>query len=148
MNTAPSRVGNYRWVICALLFFATTINYIDRQVFSILGPELQKKFGWTDKDYTDIVFWFEVAYAIGLLGAGRLLDRIGTRLGYGLSLTFWSFAAAIHAFMSTIVGFSAARFLLGLGEGGNFPAAIKAVAEWFPKKNGRWRLEYSTVGRM
>lgn len=127
-------IGRYRWVICALLFFATTVNYIDRLVFGILGPELQKQFGWTAKDYTDIVFWFEVAYAIGLLGAGRLLDAIGTRLGYALSLIFWSFAAMLHAAMSTIGGFSAARFLLGLGEAGNFPAAIKTVAEWFPKK--------------
>ena len=128
------RVGRYRWVICGLLFFATTINYVDRLVFSILGPELQKTFGWTNQNYTDIVFWFEVAYAIGLLTAGRLLDRIGTRIGYAVSLIFWSLAAILHAFMSTIAGFSVARFLLGLGEAGNFPAAIKTVAEWFPKK--------------
>ena len=127
-------IGRYRWLICALLFFATTVNYVDRLVFGILGPELQKQFGWTAKDYTDIVFWFEVAYAIGLLGAGRILDWIGTRLGYALSLIFWSLAAMLHAAMSTIGGFSAARFLLGLGEAGNFPAAIKTVAEWFPKK--------------
>ena len=128
------RVGRYRWGICALLLLATTICYIDRLVFSILGPELQKTFGWTDKDYTDIVFWFEVAYAIGLLTAGRLLDRIGARIGYTISLVFWSLAAILHAFMSTIFGFSVARFLLGLGESGNFPAAVKTVAEWFPKK--------------
>jgi ACS family hexuronate transporter-like MFS transporter len=134
LESVNTRIGRYRWVICTLLFFATTINYIDRLVFSILGPELQRTFGWTNKDYTDIVFWFEVAYAIGLLTAGRLLDLIGTRLGFTLSLTFWSLAAALHAFMSSIVGFSFARFLLGLGESGNFPAAIKTVAEWFPKK--------------
>lgn len=128
------RVGRYRWVICGLLFFATTINYVDRLVFSILGPELQKIFHWTAKDYTDIVFWFEVAYAIGLLTAGRLLDRIGTRIGFTVSLIFWSLAAVLHAFMSSMAGFSIARFLLGLGESGNFPAAIKTVAEWFPKK--------------
>lgn len=127
-------VGKFRWVICALLFFATTINYIDRLVFGILGPELQKEFGWTAKDYTDIVFWFEVAYAIGLLLAGRILDRVGTRLGYAAALVAWSLAAMLHAAMSTIGGFSVARFLLGLGEAGNFPAAIKTVAEWFPKK--------------
>jgi len=134
LQTVNTRIGRFRWVICGLLFFATTINYIDRLVFSILGPELQKTFHWTNKDYTDIVFWFEVAYAIGLLTAGRLLDRIGTRLGYAISLIFWSFAAILHALMSTIAGFSIARFLLGLGEAGNFPSAIKAVAEWFPKK--------------
>jgi ACS family hexuronate transporter-like MFS transporter len=134
LQTVNTRIGRYRWVICGLLFFATTINYVDRLVFSILGPELQKTFHWTNKDYTDIVFWFEVAYAIGLLTAGRLLDRIGTRIGYALSLIFWSFAAILHALMSTITGFSIARFLLGLGEAGNFPSAIKAVAEWFPRK--------------
>ncbi|HEV2862206.1 MAG TPA: MFS transporter [Pyrinomonadaceae bacterium] len=131
---ADTRMGRYRWLICALLFFATTVNYVDRLVFGILGPELQKEFGWTAKNYTDIVFWFEVAYAIGLLCAGRFLDWIGTRIGYAVSLTFWSLASILHAFMSTIPGFSAARFLLGLGEAGNFPAAIKTVAEWFPKK--------------
>jgi len=134
LQTVNTRIGRFRWVICGLLFFATTINYVDRLVFSILGPELQKTFHWSNKDYTDIVFWFEVAYAIGLLTAGRLLDRIGTRLGYAISLIFWSFAAILHALMSTIAGFSIARFLLGLGEAGNFPSAIKAVAEWFPKK--------------
>ena len=130
----PTKIGKYRWVICALLFFATTINYVDRLVFGFLGPELQKHFLWSDKDYTDIVFWFEVAYAIGLLTAGRILDLVGTRIGYAASLIFWSFAAMLHAAMSSIAGFSIARFLLGLGESGNFPAAIKTVAEWFPKK--------------
>jgi MFS transporter, ACS family, hexuronate transporter len=128
------RIGRKRWVICALLFFATTVNYIDRLVFGILGPELQRIFGWTTKDYTDIVFWFEVAYAIGLLSAGRILDTVGTRIGYAVALVFWSLASILHAAMSTILGFSIARFLLGLGEAGNFPAAIKTVAEWFPKK--------------
>ena len=133
---ANTRIGRYRWLICALLFFATTVNYVDRLVFVFLGPELMKPehFGWTAKQLTDIVFWFEVAYAIGLLCAGRFLDWIGTRLGYAISLTFWSFASIIHAFMSTVTGFSVARFLLGIGESGNFPAAIKTVAEWFPKK--------------
>jgi ACS family hexuronate transporter-like MFS transporter len=134
LNGVNTRIGRRRWVICALLFFATTVNYIDRQVFGILGPELSKVFGWTSKDYTDIVFWFEVAYAIGLVSAGRFLDWIGTRFGYAISLTVWSFAAMLNAAMSTIAGFSVARFLLGLGEAGNFPAAIKTVAEWFPKK--------------
>src|SRR5215210_3580019 len=106
------RIGRKRWVICALLFFATTVNYIDRLVFGILGPELQKIFGWTAKDYTDIVFWFEVAYAIGLLSAGRILDKVGTRLGYAVALIFWSLASVLHAAMSTILGFSIARFLL------------------------------------
>jgi ACS family hexuronate transporter-like MFS transporter len=130
----PPRVGHYRWVICALLFFATTINYIDRQVFGILAPELKKIFVWSDANYTDIVFWFEVAYAIGLLSVGRVLDWIGTRIGFALAMIFWSFASMLHAGMASIAGFSVARFLLGLGEAGNFPASIKSVAEWFPKK--------------
>jgi ACS family hexuronate transporter-like MFS transporter len=128
------RIGRYRWLICGLLFFATTVNYVDRLVFGILGPELQKEFGWTARQFTDIVFWFEVAYAIGFIFAGRFLDWVGTRVGYAVSLVFWSAAAMFHAAVSTVGGFSAARFLLGLGEAGNFPAAIKTVAEWFPKK--------------
>lgn len=130
-HTGSSR---YRWTIAAMLFFATTINYIDRLVFGILGPELQKIFGWSNADYTGIVFWFEVAYAIGLAGFGRLLDRIGTRRGFALSITGWSIAAAVHAFASTLAGFSISRFLLGLTEAGVFPAGIKTIAEWFPKK--------------
>ncbi|MBD0371339.1 MAG: MFS transporter [Pyrinomonadaceae bacterium] len=133
---ANVRVGRYRWIICALLFFATTVCYVDRLVFGFLGPELMKPehFNWTPKQLTGILFWFEVAYAIGLLGAGRVLDWIGTRVGYAVSLTFWSLASIMHAFMGSVAGFSIARFLLGLGESGNFPAAIKTVAEWFPKK--------------
>ena len=126
--------GRLRWAICALLFFSTTINYIDRQVFGILAPELKKIFGWSDTDYTDIVFWFEVSYAVGLLTFGRLLDAIGTRIGLAAAMVFWSFASMLHAGMASIAGFSFARFLLGLGESGNFPASIKTVAEWFPKK--------------
>ncbi len=130
----PPRVGRYRWTICALLFFATTINYIDRQVFGILAPEMKKIFSWTDSDYVGIVFWFEVAYAIGQLGFGRILDKIGTRVGFACAMVFWSLSCMLHAGMATILGFSIARFLLGLGESGNFPASIKVVAEWFPKK--------------
>jgi len=133
-TSTTRRVGHYRWIICALLLFATTINYIDRQVFGILAPEMKRIFGWTDTNYTDIVFWFEVAYAIGQLLAGRLLDRIGTLAGFAIAMVFWSGASMLHAAMAGIVGFSVARFLLGLGESGNFPACIKTVAEWFPKK--------------
>ncbi len=128
------RMGRQRWVICGLLFFATTVNYIDRLVFGILAPEMTKIFHWQPSDYTDIVFWFEVAYAIGLVSAGRILDKVGTRIGYAAALVFWSLASILHAAMGSIAGFSVARFLLGLGESGNFPAAIKTVAEWFPKK--------------
>jgi ACS family hexuronate transporter-like MFS transporter len=121
-------------VICALLFFATTINYIDRAVLGVLEPELKQVIGWSDKEYGDINAAFTLAYAIGFLGAGWLIDRIGTRAGYAISLTIWSLAAAAHAFAGGIWGFAAARFALGLGESGNFPAAIKTVAEWFPRR--------------
>lgn len=133
-ESAKPRRGNYRWTICALLFFSTTLIYFDRMVFGILGPELQKIFHWTNADYTGIVFWFEVAYAIGLTAFGRLLDWIGTRRGFALSIFGWSIGAAAHALMSTVLGFSIARFFLGLSESGVFPAGIKTAAEWFPKK--------------
>ena len=126
--------GRKRWTICALVFFAVTINYIDRMVFGIMAPELQKIFHWTNAEYTSIVFWFEVAYALGLTGFGRFLDWIGTRRGFGLALTGWSVAAMLHAFMSTIAGFSVARFLLGISEAGVFPSAVKTAAEWFPRR--------------
>jgi ACS family hexuronate transporter-like MFS transporter len=128
------RIGHYRWVICALLFFATTINYIDRQVVGVLKPTLQREIGWDEIGYSNIVFAFQLAYALGLAAVGRLMDRLGTSRGFSLSITFWSIAAMLHALARSVTGFSIARFLLGLGEAGNFPAAIKTVAEWFPKK--------------
>jgi len=128
------RVGHFRWVVCALLFFGTTVNYVDRQVLGILAPDLRRIIGWDDVDYGNIVSAFSAAYAIGLLLSGRLLDTIGTKLGYGAALVFWSLAAMAHALARTPFGFGAARFALGLGEAANFPAAIKTVAEWFPKK--------------
>jgi len=124
---------SYRWSICALLFFATTINYVDRQVLGILAPVLQKEIGWSEIEYGYIVAAFTGAYAIGLLFVGRFIDTVGTRIGYAVSMVVWSVAAAGHALVSTVFGFGAARFSLGLGESGNFPAAIKATAEWFPK---------------
>ena len=129
-----SSVAYFRWVICALLFFAATINYIDRQVIGILKTTIHDEIGWSEVDYSWVVFAFQAAYAIGLLGVGRLIDRIGTRKGFSLAIIFWSAAAMAHALAHTVLGFGAARFLLGLGEAGNFPAAIKTVAEWFPKK--------------
>jgi ACS family hexuronate transporter-like MFS transporter len=130
---APS-VGNVRWGICALLFFATTINYIDRQIIGVLKPDLQKSIGWDEIEYSNIVLMFQFAYAISLLAVGRLIDRIGTKTGFSLSVIWWSIAAAAHAVANSVFGFGAARFALGLGEGGNFPASIKTVAEWFPRK--------------
>lgn len=128
------RVGYWRWIICALLFFATTINYVDRQVVSILKNTLEAEFGWSERDYGRIVFSFQLAYAIGLVLMGRLMDWLGTRRGFSFALIFWSVAAMSHALARGVMGFSVARFALGLGEAGNFPAAIKTVAEWFPRR--------------
>jgi MFS transporter, ACS family, hexuronate transporter len=156
-TNSPVRVGHFRWVICALLFFAATVNYIDRQVLGILKPTLQTEFGWNELDYSWIVFAFQTAYAIGLLVVGRLMDRFGTKKGFAYSITLWSLAAMAHAWavpigtaaalvlswfgyiststaFASILGFIIVRFFLGLGEAGNFPASIKTVAEWFPKK--------------
>jgi ACS family hexuronate transporter-like MFS transporter len=130
----PQPRFGYRWTVVALLFAATTINYIDRQVLGILAPVLQTEIGWTEADYGDIVSWFSFAYALGFLGMGRLLDRIGVRKGFSFAIVAWSLAAMSHAFARTPLGFSLARGALGLGESGNFPAAIKATAEWFPRK--------------
>jgi ACS family hexuronate transporter-like MFS transporter len=126
--------GRVRWGICALLFFATTINYVDRAVLGILAPTLRGEIGWTDGDYGRISAAFTLAYAIGFLFAGWLIDRFGARIGYALYLIVWSLAAAAHAVAATPIGFGIARFALGLGESGNFPAAIKTVAEWFPRR--------------
>lgn len=129
-----SQPGNYRWIICALLFFATTINYLDRQIIGLLKPTLADKFHWSELDYKNIVKAFQACYAIGLLIFGRVVDKIGTKLGYTLSIIIWSVAAMAHALVKTTFGFGAVRAALGLGESGNFPTAIKVVAEWFPKK--------------
>jgi MFS transporter, ACS family, aldohexuronate transporter len=149
---AAPRRGHYRWMICGLLFLATTINYVDRQVIGILKPLLQTRFGWSEIDYGDLVFAFQLAYAIGFLFAGRVMDIFGTKTGYALALTIWSLAAMATAkatllgppvaallaviglkYSASVAGFLAARFVLGLGESGNFPASIKTVAEWFPR---------------
>ena len=160
MSPPPPRVGYQRWVICALLFFATTINYVDRQVIGILKPTLVQEFGWADERiYAAIVFTFQLAYAIGLVLAGRVMDKLGTRRGFAVAIVLWSVAAVLHAvadrfpwlklptinldsttglsvvlLTGSAAGFALVRFLLGLGEAGNFPASIKTIAEWFPKK--------------
>ncbi len=125
---------NYRWRIVVLLFIATTINYLDRQVISLLKPTLETDFNWTETDYSHIVMAFQAAYALSYVVFGRLIDKIGTKLGYTIAVTFWSIAAVLHALATSTFSFGVYRALLGLGEGGNFPAAIKTVAEWFPKK--------------
>ncbi len=131
---AEGKVGNHRWLVCALLFFATTINYVDRQILSLIKPLLDNELHWTNAQFGEVNAAFQAAYAVGLLGFGSLIDRYGTRAGYALSITAWSLAAIGHSFVATVGGFFGARIALGLGEGGNFPSAIKAVAHWFPKK--------------
>lgn len=134
IGTTIGKVGRVRWEICALLFFATTVNYVDRSILGVLAPTLRKEIGWTDGQYGQISAAFTLAYAIGFLFAGWFIDRFGTRIGYTLYVIVWSLAAAGHALAATAFGFGVARFLLGLGESGNFPAAIKTVAEWFPRR--------------
>jgi ACS family hexuronate transporter-like MFS transporter len=152
-SVASRPIGRFRWTICGLLFFAATINYVDRQVIGILKPTLQGQFGWSEIDYGDIVFAFQLAYGIGLLAAGRLIDRLGARAGFAVAIVIWSVAAMAHAeaavfgpvaagvlalvgltYSASVAGFIVARLALGFGEAGNFPAAIKVVAEWFPKR--------------
>ena len=159
MTEALGKIGNKRWIICALLFFAATINYIDRQVIGLLKPALEKEFSWDERTYAAIVFSFQFAYAIGMLLSGRIIDRIGIKKGFIIFVGLWSLAAMGHGFAHLLpsfslpwmqidaktgfawvtltgaaAGFALMRFLLGLGEAGNFPASIKATAEWFPKK--------------
>ena len=126
-------IKHYRWLILTLLFMATSINYLDRQIIGLLKPILEKEFDWTEIDYAHLVMAFTAAYAIGLLIAGGIIDRIGTKLGYTYSIVLWSIAGMMHALARSVTGFSLARIGLGLGEAGNFPAAVKTVAEWFPK---------------
>jgi len=128
------KIGRYRWTICALLFFATTISYVDRQVIGILGPSLQRDLGWNEQTFANVVSWLTIGYALGFLFAGRIMDRVGTRKGFAGSIILWSVSAMAHALARGAIGFSAARFALGVGESGNFPAAIKTVAEWFPTR--------------
>lgn len=142
LNTEPiptaldvnQKQTNYRWVIVALLFFATTINYLDRVVISLLKPTLEKEFNWSETDYSTLVVVFQAAYALGMLGIGSIIDRVGTKIGYALSITLWSVVGIATGFAKTTFGFGVARAGLGLSEAGNFPAAIKTVAEWFPRK--------------
>jgi ACS family hexuronate transporter-like MFS transporter len=129
-----TKIKNYRWLIVVLLFFATTINYLDRQIIGLLKPILEKEFSWTETDFAHIVMAFTAAYAIGLISFGWLIDKIGTKLGYSITIVVWSVAGMLHALARSAFGFGMARVGLGLGEAGNYPAAMKTVAEWFPKK--------------
>ncbi len=138
MKDNPQKIGTYRYRILALLMFATTINYFDRSIIGVMAPTLEKMFHWTNSDYANIMISFKVAYAVGLLSMGGLIDRLGTKKGYTLSIAIWSIFGMLHALVRpgfSVIGFAAARFGLGFGEAGNFPAAIKTTAEWFPKKD-------------
>lgn len=132
--TETKSFGNYRWTICALVFFATTVNYLDRSVISLLKSTLTRELDWTDADYADIEVAFKLTYAFGMVFAGRVIDRLGSKIGYLFATLLWSIAAVAHAMVSSTLGFIVVRGALGLTESGNFPAAIKSTAEWFPKK--------------
>jgi ACS family hexuronate transporter-like MFS transporter len=141
-----ARMSSYRWTIVALLFFATTINYVDRQVLGILAPSLQRELGWTESDYGAIVSWFSLSYGVGLLLVGRFVDRIGVKRGFSLAIVVWSLAAMGHALARNAAGFSFARAALGIGEAANFPAAVKSVAEWFPKRERAFAIGILNAG--
>jgi ACS family hexuronate transporter-like MFS transporter len=133
-NSLTSSGASFRWLICFLLFVATSINYMDRQLVSILAPKLQTQFHWSEQDYAHIVFAFQLSYMLGLLGIGWFIDRCGLKVGYAVAIIVWSAAACMTALVTSFFGFLAVRFLLGLGEAGNFPAATKTVGEWFPRR--------------
>jgi MFS transporter, ACS family, hexuronate transporter len=133
-SSAVNARGRLRWYVCGLLFYATTVNYVDRQVLAILKPIISGELGWDEKQYGWVVFFFQLAYALMLPVAGRIIDRLGTRIGYALAVLVWSCAAMSHALANSAVQFAAARFALGIGEAANFPAAIKTVATWFPRR--------------
>jgi MFS family permease len=134
LHKASIFAGRFRWVICGLLFLGVTKNYMDRQVLGVLKGPLQHEFGWNEIDYGNLVFAFQTAYALGMVCMGRLIDRLGTRIGYAVAMVFWSIASMGHAIANSLVGFAMARAALGFGEAGVFPASIKSVAEWFPRK--------------
>src|SRR5258708_15287282 len=139
--------GRFRWVICGLLFLGVTKNYMDRQVLGVLKVPLQQEFGWNDISYGHLVFAFQAAYALGMIFMGRLIDRLGTRIGYAVAMVSWSLASMGHAIANSLAGFAIARSALGFGEAGVFPASIKSVAEWVPKKSVHWRRGFSTPAR-
>jgi ACS family hexuronate transporter-like MFS transporter len=139
-------IGRYRWVICSLLLFGATKNYMDRQVLGVLKTTLQHDLGWNEIDYSNIVFAFQFAYAVGMLGIGRLIDRLGTRRGYSLAMIFWSIASMAHGIATSLTGFILARSALGLGESGVFPASLKSVAEWFPKRERAFAVGIFNAG--
>src|SRR5262249_5427606 len=132
--SGPSPHGYRRWLICGLLFAAVVLSYVDRQVLSVLKPTLQKQYGWSETGYGDVGFWFQAAYGLGCLAFGRLVDRIGEKLGYGLAVGIWTVGQFMQALVTSPLGFALARFPLALGESGAFPSALAATAAWFPRR--------------
>jgi ACS family hexuronate transporter-like MFS transporter len=145
-TASPAPAGRFRWIIVGLLFFAVMVNYIDRQMLGVLKPILDKDIGWTEQQYADTVFWFQAAYGISFLVSGRLIDKIGVRWGYAISYFLWQLAHMAHALVSTIGGFGFARGALGATEAANFPAAIKAVSEWFPQRERAFAIGIFNAG--
>ena len=143
---AVARASRYRWAVVALLFTATAINYIDRQMIGVLKPVLQADLGWKESQYADIVFWFQAAYAIGFLFMGRFMDAVGARFGYAIAFGFWTIAHIAHGFVRGVTGFAFARFALGIGESGNFPAGLKAVTDWFPQRERAFAIGIFNAG--
>ena len=143
---AVERAGRYRWVIVALLFAATAINYIDRQMIGVLKPTLTAEFGWSESDFANIVFWFQVAYAIGYISFGRVVDKVGARLGYAIAIVIWTVSHMAHGLATGVTSFAMARFGLGIGESGNFPAGIRAVTDWFPQKERAFAIGLFNAG--
>lgn len=149
MDTIPAMMrpnGRYRWTIVALLFAATAINYIDRQMIGVLKPTLSKEFSWTESNFASIVFWFQVAYAIGYLSFGRIVDRLGARIGYAVAIVIWTISHMAHGLATGLTSFALARFGLGIGESGNFPAGIRAVTDWFPQKERAFAIGLFNAG--
>jgi ACS family hexuronate transporter-like MFS transporter len=140
------KAGRQRWVVCGLLFAATAVNYIDRQMIGVLKPTLKAEMGWHESDFATIVFWFQVAYALGYFGFGRVVDVLGARLGYAVAIVVWTIGHMAHGFASGVSSFAAARFGLGVGEAGNFPAGIRAVADWFPQKERAYAIGLFNAG--
>lgn len=146
VDRAASRAGRYRWVIVGLLFAATAINYVDRQMIGVLKPTLSAELGWSETDFANVIFFFQLAYAIGYIGFGRVVDIIGARLGYAVAFTIWTIAHIAHGGVYSVTQFAAVRFGLGIGESGNFPAGIKAVTEWFPARERAFAIGLFNAG--
>ena len=146
ITQATEKVGRYRWVVVALLFAATAINYIDRQMIGVLKPTLSAEFGWSETDFSNIVFWFQAAYAIGYIGFGRIVDAFGARLGYTIAIVIWTISHMAHGLATGVTSFAAARFGLGIGESGNFPAGIRAVTDWFPQRERAFAIGLFNAG--